>query len=307
MSIENIDNRDLDEINLKFISNMIQENIKFVAIFTLLSTIISIFVALSIQNIFKSEALLTVSSSSELDKASLSSSYGGIASLAGISLDTGSTDKAYLAMSIIESREFLEHLSKFRDVLPNLIAAESYDPSSKKIIYDESLYDFKNDQWVREVSPPKRIIPSHLEAHRYYSEIVEVTRDRSSGFINISVSHLSPLFAKEFLDLIIRELNFLAREIDRKESEDALEFLNQQLSKTSQLDIKRSINLLIESNLKTMMLSNVREDYLLRMIDRPFVPELKTRPNRPLIVILISFFGFLASLFIVFIRQNYFK
>ena len=307
MSIENIDNRDLDEINLKFISNMIQENIKFVAIFTLLSTIISIFVALSIQNIFKSEALLTVSSSSESDKASLSSSYGGIASLAGISLDTGSTDKAYLAMSIIESREFLEHLSKFRDVLPNLIAAESYDPSSKKIIYDESLYDFKNDQWVREVSPPKRIIPSHLEAHRYYSEIVEVTRDRSSGFINISVSHLSPLFAKEFLDLIIKELNFLAREIDRKESEDALEFLNQQLLKTSQLDIKRSINLLIESNLKTMMLSNVREDYLLRMIDRPFVPELKTRPNRPLIVILISFFGFLASLFIVFIRQNYFK
>ena len=307
MSIENIDNRDIDEINLKFIFEMILENIKFIVIFSLLSTIISIFVALSMQNIFKSEALLTVSSSSESDKASLSSSYGSIASLAGISLDTGSTDKAYLAMSIVKSKEFLEHLIKFRGVLPNLIAAESYNPSSNKIIYDESLYDSKNDQWVREVSPPKKIIPSHLEAHRYYSEIVEVTRDKSSGFINISVSHLSPLFAKEFLDLIIRELNLLAREIDRQESEDALEFLNQQLSETSQLDVKRSINLLIESNLKTMMLLNVREDYLLRMIDRPFVPELKTKPNRPLIVILISSFGFLVSLFIVFLRQNYFK
>jgi capsular polysaccharide biosynthesis protein len=307
MNTKNINNENNDEVNLIFLFEFIVRNIKFIAIFSLFSAFLSVFVALSIENTYKSQALLSVSSSSETDKASLSSSYGGLASLAGISIASTSSDRASLAMSIIQSREFLRHLIEFEGVLSNLVAAKSYNSKNGKITYHADLYDVQKDEWIREVSFPKTIKPSFLEAHRYYSEIIEVSRDKTTGFINISVEHISPIFAKEFLQLVISELNLLAKANDQKESIEALEFLNAQAVKINQLGVKESINLLIESNLKTKMLSNIRDDYLLRTIDKPFVPEVKSSPNRPLICILITSFGFIVSLLIVFIRQIFFK
>jgi uncharacterized protein involved in exopolysaccharide biosynthesis len=307
MNTNNLNNEKSDEINLISLFEFIIKNLKFIVIFSVISALLSVFVALSIENKYKSYTLLSVSSSSENDKASLSSSYGGLASLAGISIASASSDKASLAMSIVQSREFLKHLIEFEGVLPKLVAAESFNLKSGELKFYDDLYDAKNEKWVREVSPPKKIKPSHLEAHRFYLEIIEVTRDKSTGFITISVEHVSPVFAKEFLQLIIRELNQLAKVSDQKESTDAIEFLNAQASKTNQIGVKESINLLIETNLKTQMLSNIRDEYLLRTIDKPFVPEIKSTPNRPLICILITILGFLISLLVVFIRQNFFN
>ena len=45
---------------------------------------------------------------------------------------------------------------------------------------------------------------------------------------------LTSVFAKELLQLIIKELNHLAKVYDQKESTDAIEFLNTQASKKNQ-------------------------------------------------------------------------
>ena len=44
--------------------------------------------------------------------------------------------------------------------------------------------------------------------------------------IDISVEHVSPIFAKEFLDSIIREGDKVLREFDMQVSIDSLEYLN---------------------------------------------------------------------------------
>ena len=48
------------------------------------------------------------------------------------------------------------------------------------------------------------------------------------------------------------------------------------------------------------MLANVREEYVLKVLDPPVVPEEKSEPKRAIIVLLISIFGgFLGCVFSV--------
>ena len=117
-------------------------------------------------------------------------------------------------IEIIRSREFVKYLTKFEEVLPSLLAAKSYDQVSQKIIYDSESYNSLENVWL-ENKENINTIPTYLDAHIEYSKIVSVSKDlKTEGLISISVSHISPVFAKEFLDLIINEANSLKRDED---------------------------------------------------------------------------------------------
>ena len=123
----------------------------------------------------------------------------------------------------------------------------------------------------------------------------------------MSVEHKSPEFAYFLTNLIISEVNNLERSRTIEESSRAREFLKTELEKTEVLDVRLSINRLIQSQLEREMLANVRENYLLSSLDTPFVPEKKSKPRRSLICIFGTFFGaFLAVIFIL-IREFIFS
>ena len=108
-------------------------------------------------------------------------------------------------------------------------------------------------------------------------------------------------------NLIISEVNNLERSRTIEEASRARDFLKAELEKTEVLDVRLSINRLIQSQLEREMLANVRENYLLSSLDTPFVPEKKSKPRRSLICIFGTFFGaFLAVIFIL-IREFIFS
>ena len=55
--------------------------------------------------------------------------------------------------------------------------------------------------------------------------------------------------------------------------------------------MKDAINKLVESQLQKQMLSKVNKEYLLKVIEPPFIPEVKSKPTRSLICILGTLFG----------------
>ena len=55
---------------------------------------------------------------------------------------------------------------------------------------------------------------------------------------------------------------------------------------------------LIEEQTKTIMLANVRKDYVFKTIDPAIIPEEKDKPKRALIVILGTMLGGMLSIFI---------
>ena len=132
---------------------------------------------------------------------------------------------------------------------------------------------------------------------------MSISQDKKTGFISIHVEHISPVFAKELIELIIREANALIRNRDIEESSKALKYLKSELSKTSFVEIKESINALMKSQLETQMLAQINQDYILIEIEPPFIPEERSKPSRSFICIVGTLLGGMLSMCIVLIRH----
>ena len=96
-------------------------------------------------NYYTSESVLIARD--QQDSGSLSD-FSGVASLVGVDL-SGDGASVFKVLEIIQSREFTKHLITFDNVLPSIMAAESYDTSSKKIIFDPEIYDEESKTWTK--------------------------------------------------------------------------------------------------------------------------------------------------------------
>tara|TARA_Y100001970_G_scaffold42956_1_gene53500 strand:- start:2471 stop:3388 length:918 start_codon:yes stop_codon:yes gene_type:complete len=219
---------------------------------------------------------------------SLLNQYSGLASSAGVSLPTSSTSKTDIFLATIESKEFFTHLLSFEGVKENLFAAKKYDMENKKVIYDTNYFNPEDGTWITEEPDP-------LDSYYQFKEdgVMSVYYDDFDNMISISVTHISPDFAYYFCNLIIQEVNNLIRVRHLNESNSALEYLNKQYTLSPQKNIRESINQLVEAQMKIQMLANVRKDYMIRPLDKPFRPNEKSGPFRIKIIAL----GFLLGLF----------
>ncbi len=265
---------------------------------------LAIIYALSLTNYYRSESLLIGVNS---QGSSSLSQYSGLASLAGISLPSSGTDPVIEVMEIVQSREFVRHLITFEGILPAIMAAKSYNYATKEIVFDSEAYDKDTGSWLREANANRASKPSYLEAYEKYLGMVSISQDIKTGLVSISVEHVSPVFSKYFLNLIIKEANNLKRANDIEMSDKALSYLKQEVSRTSLTEIKESIYRLMEAQLEKKMMANINEQYSLMILEPPFVPEERFKPSRSLIVIILTAIGGVISCFIVLIRHYFFK
>ena len=165
--------------------------------------IFSVFYALSIPNSYTSSALLKVTEQSDnnggRNLSELASRYGGLASIAGISMPSSGVDSAIYAIEIIKSRDFAKHLMTFPNIKQNLMATKSYDNISRGIIYDPKIYDQDKDTWIRKDSGIGSPEPSYIEVHDTALKDLSASKDEITGLITISFEHLSPVFAQDFV------------------------------------------------------------------------------------------------------------
>ena len=281
----------------------------------IISSLISVYIAISSPNIYRSSALLEPQEVNQNQNSfsSIPSGMGGLASLAGIQLPSSSSDRALYAIEVIKSKVFLKHLISIDNetILPSLMAIDSYDINSNTTKYKSDIYDVETKLWIRDTKPNQNKVPSYIEAHEYFLSILEIFKDKQTGYVYIAIDHQSPVFAQHLLNLVISEVNNITREMELKEVSDAIDYLTEKQSTTNVSSVKLSINNIIESQLQSQMLSNIREEFLLKTIDPPIVPEVKIGPSRLFICVIGSFFGFIFSIFLVLmfhlLRSNFYK
>ena len=224
-----------------------------------------------------------------------------ISSLAGISI--GDNNEISEIIQTLKSRDFAKHLIKFDGVLESLLAVDFYDAETKSIIFNSKLFDEKTMKWVRVPKKNQKKIPTFLEAHYELQKNIISYKQIDDNYIEIIVEHRSPIFAKDLLSLIIKELNTIIRDKDTTVANNAIDFLNIELGKTNQVEIRKSINELIKPNLEMLMLADIDDYYKLEPVDQPFLPETRSRPNRKLLCIFITILGFFLSYLYVLIRH----
>jgi uncharacterized protein involved in exopolysaccharide biosynthesis len=290
-----------DEIDLKELFSVLWKAKILIIVITSFFALSSVLFALWLPNHYKSVVILNVAE--ESNALGALSGMGGLASMAGITLPSSGEDKSAIAIKTIQSRAFLKHLITFENVLPSIMASKSYDFQSKKLQFDPKIYNENNGAWVRKAGKNQQSKPSYLEAYGAYLSQVSISKDEFTNLITISVEHISPIFAKEFLELIINEADELLRNRDLEESSAAIAFLNNEIPKSSLITMKDAINKLVQSQLQKQMLSKVNKEYILKVIEPPFIPEVKSKPLRPLISILGTLLGGILAITWVLMRH----
>lgn len=299
-----------DEINIRELFSVIWRGKWIILAITALFAVGAVVFAIKQPNIYKSEALLAPASEEQGGGLStLASQFGGLASLAGVNLGgKGGIDKTELAIEVLKSRQFTSEFIQKHNILADLMAAEKWDRDTDKIIYDPELYNEQTNTWVREVKAPFKPEPSMQEAYKVFSKIIVLNRDVESGMVTISVEHLSPTAALQWVTWLIQDINKVMKDRDVAEAHRSTEFLNKQIALTNVADIKTVLYKLIEEQAKTIMFAEVRDEYVFKTIDPALAPEEKAKPNRALISLFGTLLGGILGMILVlgihFVRND---
>lgn len=261
----------------------------------------SVVYALSLPNVYKSEALLAPSEDARGGGVSrMASQLGGLASLAGISLGgAAGDDKVNVAMAVLTSRKFIQEFAEAHQILPELLAVVEWDAPSGELRFDNELYDSSTSQWVRAVEPPKSSKPSEWEAYQAFREILTVTEDEKTGFVTVAIEHKSPVVAKKWVDSLVLRVNEVMKDKDVAEAKRSVDFLQTQLPRVALADMRTVFYQLIEEQTKTIMLAEVRDEYVFSTIDPAIIPEEKVGPKRSLIAVMGLLLGGTVGLIVV--------
>ena len=245
---------------------------------------------------YRSEALLAPTTNDGDALAGLAGKYGGLASLAGIDLQgigDGGVDKTTLTLEILKSRAFLAGFVRAHDLVIPVMAATGWDADTGKWIIDQSQYDASKGEWVRDVSAPYNQEPSNLEIYeRFHDDFLDVVEDVDTGLIRVAIKAYSPVAAKDWVRWLVEDINLYMRQLDIEQAKSRIEYLDRELDKTAVAQMQQIFYGLIEEETKKMMLAQVQEEYVLKIIDPPFLAE---EPHFPVSWIFFVVSGIICS------------
>jgi len=268
---------------------------------TLIFSVAAIIYSLSLPNIYQSTALLSpVSGSGGISQAL--DGYQGIASLAGINLSSKSSGgNSVKAIEKLQTLSFFEENILPNIFLPDLMALESWNPSTNTLIYNKNKYDIETNLWIGKSSSNK---PSNQESFiTFKKNHLTFSENQNTGFLTIRIKHKSPHIAQDWLYVIVNELNNFYRSKDKLEAEASMAYLNAQMLRTSFSEIKQVIAALLQQKMQQLTLIEASDSYVFDYIDPPAALEKKVEPRRSMICILGFIVGAIIGMFFVLIRH----
>lgn len=293
-----------DEIDLREIFTMLWRGKVLISAVTALSAALSIAFALSLPDIYRANALLAPAESSGGGLSGLMQQYGGLASLAGVQLPGDEeVSRAQLGIQLMKSRAFIGDFVERRDILPALLAVEEWDSDSGQLIFDPEIYDVESQTWMLEGTPTQSYRPSPLAAHKAFINILGVSKSNQTGFVSVSIDHQSPVVAARWVNWLIEDVNVAVRLQDVEEAEKSIDYLKQQVVNTPLADLQAMFFELIQSQTETVMLAEVRPEYVFKTIDPAVAPEERAEPNRALICVLGTLIGGIFGVVIIVVQN----
>lgn len=274
---------DEDEIDIFELICTILEGWKTITGITVFFTGLAVAYALNAPEIFRAETLLAPAKEEKSDTTSALSQFGGLASLAGISIPSDSNVEQVVAT--LNSRKFLRTYIQQNNLLKDLF---------------EEIWDSENQTWLvasKDEEPTEQLAVAILKG------CLSVDQDKQSGLITLSILWKDPEIAATWANDLVKQLNKQLREKAISDSQKRVGYLEQELAKTTLQDMRAVLYKLLESEKQKAMLANVNEDFALEVIDPAVASIYREKPKRKIIVVLGGVCGFFLGIFSVFISQ----
>lgn len=266
-------------------------------------TLCSVLLAITWPSTYTSSTLLAPSEQSGGSMTGLMAQYGGLASIAGVTLPGGGeASQAQMGIELMQSRAFLIELVKKHDLAPILAAVDYWD-SEKGLVYNDNVYDVDSNKWIKNGDGGVQSKPTELQLYRMLRDRLDVSENVQTGFITLSIEHQSPQVAANLANLIVSEVNLAMKNQDVSEATRSIEYLKTQVAATSLTELQAVFFELIQSQTETMMLAEVRPEYVFKQIDPAVTPDLPSKPNKPFFVLIGLIVGLMLGITLALISD----
>lgn len=290
-----------DEIDLRELFATLWAGKWVIFAFTLIFAAGGVAFALIKPNIYQASALVAPANE-EGGARGLGGQLGGLASLAGISLGGGSSNQTVIAKEVLQSRAFLTDFIHRHQLAVPLIAVDGWNQEKQQWQYNREIYNPETETWLQD-SEGKSLAPTDWDLVKAFQENhLNVSDNKDTGMLTISIKNLSPIAAKEWVTLLVADINEYMRKENVSTAEARIAYLEGKLNETNIAGMQQVFYQLIESETRTVMLANAQREYVFRTIDPAVVPQEKSEPKRALIVVVATLLGGMLGVFVVFVR-----
>jgi uncharacterized protein involved in exopolysaccharide biosynthesis len=277
-----------------------------VAIFTAVAIVIAVIYAITRNPLYETEALLAPAPEERLPGGGLSSlmgsfsAIGDILGLAGAGMDIEET------VAVLRSREFTDRFLEVHGVLPYLFP-DQWDADKRQwkegAGSDTGLVAGMRkrlDDWASRDAPVKggaeqRPGPSPEEAYKRFDKLRNVVIDRRTKFVRLTLRARTPELAQTWANDMIKDLNAALQGKAENEAAKAVDVLGRRVASEQIESIRVTAAKLLESHLQRQVLAEVRQDYAVKVLDPPTLPERRAYPRRTRMVIIGCALGILLG------------
>ena len=248
--------------------------------------ILAIGVSIRMAPVYRAEiVLVSAEGSSGGSISSLLSNFGGLGRIAG--LGGAQTRRKDEALAMLRSRAFV---SAFIDANDGFA-----------VMYPDS-WDAEAGAWKISADAA----PSSQDAYiKFTSSVMHVSENKDVGTISLAIELNDRSLAAQWANDIVSMLNENFRERVSTEAQGSMSYLNDELGKVSSVELRQVIHRLIEAQIETIMLTNVRKQFVFRVIDPAVVQDEDhyISPRRVLLAFIGLVFGGFIGLCIAAFRD----
>jgi uncharacterized protein involved in exopolysaccharide biosynthesis len=278
-------NRDAGEMSVLEYCRAVGRDWKMLAIITMSAAILSAAFALIVSEKFEGVAVVVDAEGGRTSSvtAAMLGQLGGLAGLAGLDLSqfAGTTGNA---RAVLNSRTLVEEFITRNGLLPTLFRDE---------------WDAKRKQWKSSKDEAPTL---WLGVRKFVEDVRTIEEDPVTGIIRVKVAWEDPETAAAWANGLVALANQIVRNRDLKDAEKSVAYLQGEIQKTNIIGLQQVLYSLVESEMQTIMLAKVKEEYAFSVIDPAAVPELRTFPHRTLIVAIGTILGGFVALMVILVR-----
>ncbi|WP_166253991.1 Wzz/FepE/Etk N-terminal domain-containing protein [Marinobacter salicampi] len=296
-----LDYRD-DEIDLRELFLTLWREKWLILVITLLFGVASAAYALLQPDIYTAKVVLAPQAEdSGGNLGRLAGQFGGLASLAGVNLGGGESNRTVIALETLKSNAFLSDFIARHQLAVPLMAVTGWQSATGEPEYNRKMYDAEGSLWKTDEAG-KTLAPTDWDMVKAFRDLMNVSSANDTGIVTLTIRHVSPAVASDWATLLVVDINNHMRASEVGKAEARIAFLQGKVKETNIAGMQQVFFQLIESETRTVMLANAQSEYVFETIDPAIAPQEKSEPKRALIVILGIMLGGMAAVFIVFVR-----
>lgn len=183
------------------------------------------------------------------------------------------------------------------------MASTQWIEATNTLVLNDALYDKDRLQW--RFNDNKTLEPNIWDAYKVFKSGMNVSETR--GVIAITITHLSPVAAKQWVTLLVSDLNEWMKSKELILLSEKIGTVKNKIDNSSNEELKALLLQRIEVQYKKKILIEEEDDFVLKTIDAAQVAKEKSGPRRAVMCVLATLLGCIFGVVIVLFRFFFVK